>query len=63
MKWLKKKVQRGLTGVDTYKIRRAQALGVIESEVGVNSWALLPVIKEIHTLPYIGMKWIGDSKV
>lgn len=62
MKWLKKKVRRARAGVDAYKSWRAEALGMIESEVGKDSWALLPAIKEIHTLPYIGMKWIGGSK-
>jgi hypothetical protein len=62
MEWLKNLLLRGQTVIATYKKWRVEALEVIESEVGKGSWALKPVIKEIHTLPYIGMKWIGGHE-
>lgn len=63
MKRLRKAVAGVRAGIDAYKGAREEALEVIESEAGRGSWALRPVIKEIHTLPYITLKWLGGFKV
>lgn len=63
MKWLNNRVRRTRTAIATYKEWRSEALELIQSEVGKGSWALQPVVKEIHALPYVTLKWLGGSKV